>query len=228
MNKCPDQVVEFLLETGIPENKLTPCLERCAVFGDLLVAANREVNLTRLTDDNDFWIKHVADSLAVVGLLPNLLDASLRLCDVGCGAGLPAIPLALLNPELDVTALDGTGKKIDFVQNVKKSMALENVQPIWGRAEEIGHKKKYREAFDVLTLRAVGAAPKILPKCTQLLDPELGMMILYKTPNAIEKEHAEAEETARELNVALDLSPPFELPMDAGARQFMIVTPLDE
>ncbi len=224
MTECPTSVVEFLMDNGIDSETIASTLPKWQRFGDLLQQANREFNLTRINDDREFWIKHVADSLALVGLLPNLLHAELRVCDVGCGGGLPAIPLACLNPALEVGAVDGTGKKINFVKNAAADLQLSNLTAIWGRSEELQCKPKFKQKFDLVTLRAVGAAPKIIPKCHELLDPELGMMILYKTPNAVAKEKDETYALVKKLKLNLDISPEFELPENAGARQFMIIT----
>lgn len=118
-------------------------------FADLLVETNKHTNLTAITDDKGIILKHFADSAAISRYIPR---DSLVL-DVGCGAGFPSVPLAIIRRDLDITSLDSTGKKIDFVLLVKEKLGLNNLNAVCARAEE--YVDSNRERFDVCTSRAV-------------------------------------------------------------------------
>ena len=75
--------------------------------------------------------------------------------DVGAGAGFPGLPLKIAVPEIDLTMIDGTGKKITFLKHVTQALGLENVRTVQGRAEELGRQEKFRGQFDLVTARAV-------------------------------------------------------------------------
>ncbi len=97
---------------------------------ELLVQWNASYNLTAVRDPLEMVSRHLLDSLSV---LPWIRGE--HLLDAGTGAGLPGIPLAILQPELSVTLLDSTGKKIRFLRHVKRRLVLENIQPVQARLE---------------------------------------------------------------------------------------------
>jgi 16S rRNA (guanine527-N7)-methyltransferase len=134
-------------------------------FYDLLTEANRTTNLTRITEPEDFLYRHLLDALAILPLIP--LDASLA--DIGSGAGIPAIPLAIARPDLRITAVESVGKKCAFIQSMKESLDLSNLEVLNDRSELVGQKPEYRERFDVVTARAVAALPVLLELCLPLV-----------------------------------------------------------
>ena len=97
---------------------------------ELLVQWNASYNLTAVRDPLEMVSRHLLDSLSV---LPWIRGE--HLLDAGTGAGLPGIPLAILQPELSVTLLDSTGKKIRFLRHVKRCLVLENIRPVQARLE---------------------------------------------------------------------------------------------
>lgn len=117
----------------------------------LLIKVNSETNLTAINDIDDIILKHYADSLLAVSQYEK--DASV--IDVGCGAGFPSLPLAIVRPDLKITALDSTGKKIDFVKLASRELGLKNVTAVSARAEEFVDIAGKRESFTHATARAV-------------------------------------------------------------------------
>lgn len=111
----------------------------------LLDRWNRTYNLTAVRDPVDMVSKHILDSLAV---LP--MAGKGRLLDVGSGAGLPGIPLAIARAELEVTLVDSAGKKVRFMNHVKRELALANVHPLHTRVEDL----EPGEPFDTVISRA--------------------------------------------------------------------------
>jgi 16S rRNA (guanine527-N7)-methyltransferase len=131
-----------------------------------ILTANRYLNLTRITEPTEFWEKHLWDSLR--GILPGLAgaesaarpDPSLSLIDIGTGAGFPGIPIAIAQPDWQITLLDSTRKKINFVQTTLEELGLPNVSTLVERVETLGQfgMGSRRETYDMATIRAVAAA----------------------------------------------------------------------
>lgn len=192
------------------------------LYSDLM-EANRRTNLTRITSEDDFWNLHVLDSLAVGLALPEVLRASLRLADVGCGAGFPLLPLAWANPLLDITGIEARGKKVEFLQAEIAALGLANAHVHQAQAREAGRTDGLGRQFDVVLLRAVGPAGKLLRACRHLLKDTIGAKIVfYKTPDAVETERPLAQREAEKFGLTFLETPPFALPGRSGQRQFLI------
>lgn len=127
-------------------------VERFAIYRDLLLAANERFNLTRVTAPDVVEIKLFADSLA---LLPYVLLNTNSLLDIGSGGGVPGLALAIARPDLSVTLLDATAKKVRFLAETAGALGLDNVSAIQGRAEELARDRRHRERYGVVTARAV-------------------------------------------------------------------------
>lgn len=152
--------VTFAANENLPvptENQARKLYELTAIMTDV----NKKMNLTAITDPEAVILKHYADSLMIS---PFLAENS-TVIDVGCGAGFPTLPLAIFRPDLEITALDSTQKRIDYVQNTANALGLNNVTAICARAEELANDKAYRESFDFATARAVAALPVLTELC---------------------------------------------------------------
>lgn len=134
--------------------------ERLLVFLQLLRKWNRVYNLTSITEPADMVRLHLLDSLAV---LPHLKGR--RVLDVGTGAGLPGIPLALLAGDKDFTLLDGNSKKTRFVQQAIIELGLRNARVVHARIERYADP----EGFDVILARAFASLPVIVEHTRRLL-----------------------------------------------------------
>ncbi|MGK7918332.1 MAG: 16S rRNA (guanine(527)-N(7))-methyltransferase RsmG [Prochloraceae cyanobacterium] len=146
-----------------------------------ILLGNRQVNLTRITAAEDFWEKHLWDSIAGIAYLAEQgeKDKPLKAIDIGTGAGFPGIPVAIAAPNWTVILLDSTRKKIAFLEGLLTDLARENVKTLIGRAEEIGRHRFHREAYDLALVRAVGS-PSV---CAEYALPLLkigGLAILYR------------------------------------------------
>jgi 16S rRNA (guanine527-N7)-methyltransferase len=119
---------------------------------------NARTNLTAVDDERGIALKHFADSLS---LLPELPEGAFRLIDIGAGAGFPGLPLKIVRPEIDVTLLDATAKKTEFLTHMIATLKLAGAAAIHGRAEEIARDEAYRETFDVAVARAVAKLPAL-------------------------------------------------------------------
>ena len=192
--------------------------ERCEFLRTLLEERNRQVNLTRLTGKADFELKHVADSLSIFRVFPKLLAASLRIADIGCGAGFPSLILALAAPQLEVTAIDSSGKKIAFVREAAAALGLTKFEAVQGRAVELNRKAEYRGRFDVVTARAVAESPRICAETRDFPAPG-GRFLFYKTPAQAAQELPALRKLA---GMQWRVSETFSLPENSGERCFVI------
>ncbi|MFQ5996502.1 MAG: 16S rRNA (guanine(527)-N(7))-methyltransferase RsmG [Dehalococcoidales bacterium] len=173
--------------------ELTPRqLEQFQVYYQELIDWNRRINLTRITDYEEVQIKHFLDSLTVVlALKPPVGKADFRLIDVGTGGGIPGIPLKILLPDIKLVLLDATAKKATFLNHIKDKLALENVEIVVGRAEEVAHQAQYRENFALVLSRAVAQLPTLveltLPFCA------LGGSFIAQKKGNIDSEISQAD-----------------------------------
>ena len=152
-------------------------LARFEEYRTLLLDRNAHVNLTAVTDPVDVERRLFLDALAMVPAIDEFMtpDAqlpcrSVRLIDIGSGAGFPGIALKIVRPELDIVLLDATAKKVAFQRDIVASLGLTDIVAIHGRAEELGRDPRYREAFQLATARAVASLPTLLELVTPFLD----------------------------------------------------------
>jgi len=219
----PTEVVEFLQRCGVRAvaRNDTTLLERFYV--DLL-RANRSTNLTRITSPADFWVKHVADSIAVGLVYGDILERPLKAADVGCGAGFPTVPLAWANRDLQLTAIDAAAKKAGFLGAELSDLGLGNCTVVAGQAREVARRPEFAGQFDVVLARAVAPGAKLVRECRHLLRPVPGSaLFFYKTPDGVATELAATEREAGKHGLEVTVSPALELPLAAGRRQFLIV-----
>ena len=114
---------------------------------------NEKINLTAITEDNEFITKHFIDCMKA--FKSDAIRNAKTIIDVGTGAGFPGLPIAILSPKTEITLLDSLNKRINFLNLVVKELGLENVTTIHSRAEDGARKPELRENFDVATSRAV-------------------------------------------------------------------------
>lgn len=212
-------LVEFALECNIPEP--ADFVAKCEKLRVFLEKYNKNVNLTRLTDKTDFDLKHVADSLLAFHFFPELLTRDYRIADIGCGAGFPSLILALAAPQLKITAIDSTGKKVLFVKQAAEYLDLNNLRTVHGRAVELNCQTDFRNSFDIVTARAVAPSPKIYGETKNFLARN-GKYIFYKTPTQAAEE---LPELAKLKNISWHSSECFDLPDNSGSRCFVIGIP---
>ncbi|MEQ9481620.1 16S rRNA (guanine(527)-N(7))-methyltransferase RsmG [Coleofasciculus sp. F4-SAH-05] len=144
-----------------------------------ILAGNRQLNLTRITQPEDFWEKHLWDSLRGVASLLSEEEKPLNIIDIGTGAGFPGLPVAIALPSSSVTLLDSTRKKITFLDSLIPQLSLPNATTVVGRAENLGQQRQHRQQYDIALVRAVGSASACAGYAFPFLKPG-GLGILYR------------------------------------------------
>ena len=166
-------------------------------YYDLLIEWNNVMNLTAITEESEVITKHFTDSASLIKAVPSILNASLKIADIGTGAGFPGIPLKILNPQLEIVLMDSLNKRIRFLNEVTEKLGLTGITAVHGRAEAIGQNLQYREQFDMCVSRAVANMATLSEYCLPLVK-QGGRFIAYKSEKA-EEELRGAEGAIRKL-----------------------------
>lgn len=181
----PEQFQQALADHGI-----TLSAEQMQQFADyyqLLVETNEHVNLTRITEKDEVYLKHFYDSITGAFAEPRLESEELTLCDIGAGAGFPSLPLKIAFSQLKVTIVDSLNKRIAFLEALVAKLGLTDVTLIHDRAETFSAKNSpYREKFDIVTARAVARLSVLSELCLPAAKIS-GEFIAYKASAAPEE-----------------------------------------
>lgn len=130
-------------------------------FAQMLIEKNKVMNLTRILDEDGIAVKHFADSLSILKV--DIPDSS-KVMDLGCGAGFPGVPLLIARPDINLTLLDSTAKKLGFVAESIETLGLK-AEVLHARAEEAGQDTDYREQYDFVLSRAVASLNVLCEYC---------------------------------------------------------------
>ena len=189
----PEEFYICLADLGFPLTDRQK--EQYERYFELLVEWNEKINLTAITEKDEVYLKHFYDSIAPIlqGLIEN---QSIRLLDIGAGAGFPSLPMKILFPELDVTIIDSLNKRINFLHLLAEELGLSGVHFYHGRAEDFAQDKAFRAQFDIVTARAV-ARMQVLSELTIPYLKVGGRLLALKASNAPE----ELEEAKNALNL---------------------------
>ena len=133
------------------------------IFYRRMIDWNERINLTAITDETEFAIKHIVDSLSVWD--EKIFADVAKVIDVGTGAGFPGLPLKIFKPELEIVLLDSLTKRVNFLQETVAELKLEGVTCVHGRAEDLARQKNFREQFDLATSRAVARLNVLAEYC---------------------------------------------------------------
>lgn len=134
---------------------------RFDALGSLYEEWNAKINVVSRKDIDELYVRHVLHSLAIAKVCR--FEAGAKVCDIGCGGGFPTIPLAIMLPDVEFTAVDSIGKKITVVREVASALGLTNVTPINARIEAVKGEFDYvvsRAVTDMKTLKG-WALPKL-------------------------------------------------------------------
>jgi 16S rRNA (guanine527-N7)-methyltransferase len=203
-------------------------------YADELRAWNDQFNLTAIRDLEGIQVKHFLDSLSLLralrpaaadkagetGAWPAELSPRLRLIDVGTGAGFPGLPLKIVCPQLQVTLLEATGKKVKFCEHIADKLKLTGLNVVKGRAEEVGQDSAHREQYDWVVARAVAEMPTLVEYMLPLARRG-GHAVAQKGDNAPAETHS-AEAAVKHLGGELERLIPVEVPGIVETRYLVV------
>jgi len=171
-------------------------LEQLYLYKEMLIEWNEKINLTAVTDDEEVIVKHIIDSLYVTKYINN----GERVIDVGTGAGLPGIILAIyFEGKIDLTLFDALNKRIIFLNEVIDKLSLINVKAVHGRAEETARETEYREVYDVVVSRAVARLNVLMELTSPFV--KAGGRCIYMKADKTEEEIKDAKKASLEMEL---------------------------
>ena len=174
-----DIVINWLAQQG--QSLSDKQLSQLAQYQQMVLTA--PMNLTAITDDEDFAIKHFIDSLTLLPWIDKL-DSSAKIMDLGTGAGFPGIPLKIARPSLDITLLDSLLKRVNFLRSATEALGLEGVECIHARAED--YARQNGSCYDLVIARAVAKLSKLAEYALPLVKPG-GTFLAMKGPHVTDE-----------------------------------------
>lgn len=181
-------------------------------FYHLLIDWNKKINLTRITEEKEVYLKHYYDSLT----LNRVVDISKvkTLCDVGTGAGFPGIIIKIIFPNINVTLIDSLQKRVNYLNEIIKELGLTNIKAIHSRGED------YKDKFEVVTSRAVANIEKLV-NYTMHLVADNGIFVAMK--GDIEKELTREVKSKLQKKYIIKQIDSFYLPKENSKRSLVIM-----
>ena len=164
-------------------------IEKFRIYMEGVLEWNEKVNLTTITDPDEFVIKHFIDSI-ICANYPEYINA-VKIIDVGTGAGFPGIPLSIISPEKEFILMDSLNKRLKIIDELCQRADIKNVVTLHARAEELAKNKAHRERYDLCVSRAVANMAVLAEYCLPFIKVG-GFLMAYKGPEA-ENEVKEAE-----------------------------------
>ncbi len=165
-------------ENGVSQYLNVQTSEKFLLLTKFMLEENEKYNLTAITDAKKIIVNHYVDCV----ILAHHIKRG-RVIDVGCGAGFPTLPMAIVNPNLEIVAIDSTAKRIAYVNSCIEMLGLKNVTALTMRAEDGAKDPSYRESFDFATARAVAEMRVLCELCLPFVKVG-GRMLAMKGKNA--------------------------------------------
>ena len=188
-------------------------------YFDLVIEENEKINLTRITEKKEFYLKHFYDSLTLIKAYD--LSKDIKLLDFGTGAGFPGIVLKICYPNLKVTLIDALDKRCNFLNYVIDTLGLTDIEVIHERGENFS--KRHREKYDLVTSRAVARLNILNEICLPLVKVN-GYFIPMK--GNLDEELKEAEKSVELLNSKIEEVITFNLPIENSVRNLVKIKKL--
>ncbi len=221
--KTPESI-EILTAAGLIDKP--EFLTKIEEFYNNLIEVNKGLNLTRITEPEEFWGKNILDTLLIAQEIPELktscLEKYVTVVDIGCGGGIPLIPLAIAYPYCEFHGFESRRKKAFYLLEQIEDLGLKNCNVMPFRAIEASRMEEYCKQADYVTARAVARIEKLAPETIKFL-AQKGKMVFYKTPTQLDEEMTSAQEAAKKLKLKITTSQVYELPCELGSRQFAIL-----
>ena len=192
-------------------------LERFDLYGKLLVEWNEKINLTAITDPEGVTIKHFLDSITIFSYVD--IPEGAKVIDVGTGAGFPGLAMLIARPDLQMTLMDSTKKRLTVIENILVKIGL-SADVVHSRAEEAGKKEEYREKYDFSTARAVTNLRDLAEYCLPFV--KVGGSFVPMKSAKTQEEIAEGKKAIHVLGGQIAKVDTFDL-LDCGERTIINV-----
>lgn len=216
------KIEEFIIEVEKLGIDLTEeQLKKLEHFYELLISWNEKMNLTRITEKEEVYLKHFYDSLTLTKVV-DLKDVE-TLCDVGSGAGFPGIVLKIVFPNLKITLIDSLQKRVNYLNAISKELELKDIVAIHTRCED--YAKINREKFDIVTARAVANLKVLSELCIPMVKVN-GYFIAMKAN--VEDEIKESKNILNELSSKIEEVNEFNLPKEESKRTLIKIKKIKE
>lgn len=189
-------------------------------FASFMVETNQKFNLTRITEPEDIVVSHLLDSLTCLAAFPIKDEASV--IDVGAGPGFPGIPIKIVRPDIKVTLMDATYKKVEFLTEAVMRLGLEDVDPLYARAEEAGRDPRYRERYDVAFARALSEMKIVAELCLPLV--RVGGKVIAQKSTDIDGELAQAKPIIGQLGGTINGIKDIGIPCSDITRRLVVIS----
>lgn len=196
-------------------------LAQFTAYYEMLIETNKQLNLTAITDPHEVAVKHFVDSLTALDDDAHIFKQGTKLLDLGTGAGFPGIPLAIMRPDLEIVLFDSLQKRLNFLSAVISELNLSKVTTLHGRAEDMSHDDRHREAYDLVTSRAVARLPVLLEWALPYVKQN-GYMVALKGA-AYEDEINEAAKALTILKGNIEQVKPVQLPTLTDKRAIIYI-----
>ena len=187
-------------------------LEQLDKYYELLIEWNEKINLTRITEYEDVYLKHFYDSLTIAKVVD--LSTKQTLCDVGTGAGFPGVVLKIVYPNLKITLVDSLQKRVNYLNEIVKELGLEDIHAIHSRGED------FKETFDVVTARAVANIEKLVTYTMHLVNKN-GIFVAMK--GNIDEELTSQVEQKISRKYKIEQVEKFLLPIENSNRSLIVL-----
>lgn len=173
--------MRYALESvGAPHDEIT--VSKMYKFMEMVLHKNEYINLTAITEREEFEVKHLMDSIICYGW--EEIENAFNIIDMGTGAGFPGIPLAILYPEKKFLLVDSLNKRLEFIKESALELKIKNIEVLHGRAEDIGQNNLYREKYDLCVSRALANLSTLSEYCLPVIKTG-GYVYAYKSKSAM-------------------------------------------
>lgn len=188
-------LASVLTQNGLYAFATAEICEKLSAFCDYLLEQNKLFNLTAIKTPESAALLHFADSLTLAQYIPE----NAEILDIGSGAGFPAIPLAIARPDIHVTALDSTLKRVNFINSACQLLGLSNISAVCHRAEDVTGGI-FKDKFDIVTARAVASYPVLLELALPAV--KVGGMFVAMKSKDVSRETEGIERVLKQLSIS--------------------------
>ena len=222
MDVLSEILAQGAMELGIELD--SGAFARFSLFTDELTEWNKVMNLTAIKKPEEIAVKHYVDSLAVLKYVK--IKNNARIADVGCGAGFPGIPVKIARNDISLCSIDSLGKRVKFLAQLVDKLGFENCECVHARAEEVGGKAPFREAYDYAFARAVARLRVLCEYCIPLV--RIGGAFIAMKGGDCAEEIAEAQNAIKLTGGEMENVFSYNLPQTDMARSIIVIRKVKE